>query len=37
VPVLPWSLAGPLLKVLPTAWFAPRRRAGRSQGERPKS
>jgi NAD(P)-dependent dehydrogenase (short-subunit alcohol dehydrogenase family) len=37
VPVLPWSLAGPLLKVLPTAWFAPRRGAGRGQGKRPKS
>jgi hypothetical protein len=37
VPVLPWSLIGPLLKILPTAWLAPRRRTDRGRGERPKS
>lgn len=31
VPVLPWSLIGPLLKVLPAALFVPRRRPGRGQ------
>jgi NAD(P)-dependent dehydrogenase (short-subunit alcohol dehydrogenase family) len=37
VPVLPWSLVGPLLKILPTALTAPRTRARRESDDRPQS